>query len=197
MDDGIVGIHIGTRPDVIDEEKLAYLKSLTDRYEVVIEYGLQSSSDQTLMDINRGHSVQDFIDAVEMTHRYNIKKTCAHLILGLPGDTREDMINSVRMINELSIHSVKFHHLHVVKGTKLADMYEAGEVSMLTEDEYIDILAELLGILNEGVVVSRIVGDAAGDTLIAPDWPENKGGFERKLRDHMAKLGIIQGCLSY
>ncbi len=77
MDDGIVGIHIGTRPDVIDEEKLAYLKSLTDRYEVVIEYGLQSSSDQTLMDINRGHSVQDFIDAVEMTHRYNIKNLCS------------------------------------------------------------------------------------------------------------------------
>jgi len=194
VDDGIVAIHIGTRPDVIDEVKLAYLQTLTERYEVVIEYGLQSSNDETLIDINRGHTVQDFVDAVELTHRYDIK-TCAHLILGLPGDSREDMINSIKLINDLKIHSVKFHHLHVVKGTKLAEMYANGEVEMLTEDEYIDILAESIGRLNDDVVISRIVGDAAGDTLIAPDWPNNKGIFEQKLRDRMMKLGITQGSL--
>lgn len=194
VDDGIVAIHIGTRPDVIDREKLAYFKELNEKYEVVIEYGLQSCSDTTLEFINRGHSVQDFIDAVELTHEYGIK-TCAHLIFGLPGDSRKDMLDGVALVNRLKMHSVKFHHLHIVKDTKLSELYEQGEIDILTEDEYIDILTEALGKLDRNLVISRIVGDAAGDTLVAPDWPENKSQFENKLKSHMEKLGITQGAL--
>lgn len=194
-DDGIVSLHIGTRPDEIDREKLKYLKTLAERYEVVLEYGLQSASDATLERINRGHTVKDFEDAVKLTHEYGIK-TCAHIIFGLPGDTREDMLRSVRLVNSLKMHSVKFHHLHVVKDTKLAEMYAAGEVSLLSEEEYTDVLSDALGLLREETVVSRIVGDAAGDTLIAPNWPQNKNIFEKKLTDLMEQKGIVQGSLS-
>lgn len=194
-DDGIVSLHIGTRPDEIDREKLEYLKTLAERYEVVLEYGLQSASDATLERINRGHTVKDFEDAVELTHEYGIK-TCAHIIFGLPGDTREDMLRSVRLVNSLKMHSVKFHHLHVVKDTKLAEMYAAGEVSLLSEEEYTDVLSDALGLLREETVVSRIVGDAAGDTLVAPNWPQNKNIFEKKLTDLMEQKGIVQGSLS-
>ncbi|PLX66390.1 MAG: TIGR01212 family radical SAM protein [Denitrovibrio sp.] len=195
IDEGIVALHIGTRPDVVDEDKLQYFKDLSDRYEVVIEYGLQSCSDSTLKLINRGHTVQDFIDAVELTHRFGIK-TCAHLIFGLPGDSRQDMMKSVELVNSIGVHSVKFHHLHVVKGTELAKQYEAGKLSLLTEDEYIDILSEAIGMLRSDIVVSRIVGDASGDTLIAPVWEFSKGEFENRLKDRMKHKGIVQGSLS-
>jgi len=194
IDEGIVGIHIGTRPDVIDSRKLEYLSELSERYEVVIEYGLQSANDATLNGINRGHSVVEFVDAVKLTHEYGIK-TCAHIIFGLPGDSREDMLDSIWLINSLDIHSVKFHHLHVVKGTKLAEMYIAGGIKLLTEDEYISVLAEAMSILNRKVVIGRIIGDASGDTLIAPDWPKTKSGFEQKLSMYMKSKGLTQGLV--
>jgi radical SAM protein (TIGR01212 family) len=195
VDDGVVAVHIGTRPDVIDEEKLAYLKKLNEKYEVVIEYGLQSANDNTLKFINRGHTVQEFIDAVELTHRYGLK-VCAHLILGLPNDTVDDMMDSVRLINRLGVHSVKFHHLHVVRDTRLAEMYRAGEVRVLSPEEYAELLAEVLAVLDAGVVVSRLSGDAAGDTLIAPKWDISKGEFEKLLMDRLDEKGLSQGSRS-
>lgn len=192
--DGIVAVHIGTRPDVIDSEKLAYFKELNEKYEVVIEYGLQSANDATLENINRGHSVQDFIDAVELTHSFGIK-TCAHIIFGLPGDSREDMLDSVRLVNSLGVHSVKFHHLHVVLGTRLEQMYMNKEVILQTEDEYLDVLSEAIGLLSPDMVIARLVGDCPADTLVAPDWPANKGVFEQKLNDLLIKKGISQGSL--
>jgi len=194
IDDGIVAIHIGTRPDVIDDEKLAYFKELNERYEVVIEYGLQSANDKTLKLINRGHTVKDFIDAVELTHKYGIK-SCAHVIFGLPGDSREDMLSSVKVIRGLGIHSVKFHHLHIVKGTKLAEMYANGSLELISEDEYIDILAEALTLLDDKTVVSRLVGDASGDTLIAPHW-NSKSVIVSKLEKYMDSNSLKQGINS-
>lgn len=192
VDSGIVAVHIGTRPDVIDREKLAYLKELNSKYEVVIEYGLQSSSDDTLKLINRGHTVQDFINAVKLTHEYGLR-VCAHVIFGLPNDSREDMLESVRILNTLKVHSVKFHHLHIVKETKLAEMYEAGEAGVLSVDEYLDILSDALSILDKEIVVARLSGDAAGDTLIAPIWGISKGELEQKLIKIMSEKGFSQG----
>lgn len=193
IDDGIKSIYIGTRPDVIDEEKLAYFAELNQKYEVVLEYGLQSANDKTLKLINRGHTKAEFIKAVEMTHRHGIK-TCAHIIFGLPGDTREDMMESVRLCTELGVHSVKFHHLHIVKKTPMSQMYLAGHIMLLNEDDYISILAEAIGRLKPDTVVSRIIGDAANETLIAPQWGQNKGAFSAKLEKYMKENGIFQGC---
>jgi len=192
VDDGIVAVHIGTRPDVIDREKLEYLGELNKKYEVVIEYGLQSINDETLNIINRGHSVQDFIDAVELTHEYGLK-VCAHIIFGLPNDSKEDMLNSVRLLNKLKVHSVKFHHLHIVKGTKLAEMYQRGEVEVYSVDDYIAVLADAVGVLDKSIVISRLSGDAAGDTLLAPVWDISKNDIEQKLIALMQEKGITQG----
>lgn len=192
VDDGIVAIHIGTRPDVIDSEKLEYFRSLNEKYEVVLEYGLQSASDHTLRVIKRGHDAQEFIDAVKLTHEYGLK-TCAHIIFGLPGDSREDMFKSVKLVSSLGMHSVKFHHLHVVKDTTLATMYRQGLVNVFEADEYIELLAEGLTHLDKDIVVARLSGDAAGDTLIAPVWDISKGELEQKLIDKLKENGDFQG----
>ncbi len=191
-DDGIVALYVGTRPDVIDEEKLAYFAELNQKYDVVLEYGLQSANDNTLKIINRGHTKDEFVNAVRMTHEHGIK-TCAHIIFGLPGDTREDMLNSVKLCSELGVHSVKFHHLHIVKRTQMSEMYLAGKIMLQSEDEYISVLAEAITYLSPDMVVSRIVGDAAGDTLIAPMWPESKSAFTAKLEAYMKEHGLFQG----
>lgn len=193
VDEGIVSIYIGTRPDVIDAEKLQYYSGLNGKYEVMLEYGLQSANDNTLKVINRGHTAKEFADAVRLTHEHGIK-TCAHIIFGLPGDTRADMMRSVELCVELGVHSIKFHHLHVVKNTPLADWYYRGNLDLLTEDEYIDILAEAIGRMKPDMVVARLVGDAAGDTLIAPLWTNSKAGFKQKLMKYMTEKGIYQGC---
>ncbi len=193
VDEGIVSVYIGTRPDVIDAEKLEYYSNLNGKYEVMLEYGLQSANDNTLKIINRGHTAADFADAVRLTHEYGIK-TCAHIIFGLPGDSREDMMRSVELCVELGVHSIKFHHLHVVKNTPLADWYYRGNLDLLTEDEYIEILAEGIGRMKPYMVVARLLGDAAGDTLIAPLWAKNKAGFTQKLIKYMTEKGIYQGC---
>jgi hypothetical protein len=193
VDEGIVSIYIGTRPDVIDTEKLEYYSNLNEKYEVMLEYGLQSANDNTLKIINRGHTAKEFSDAVRLTHEYGIK-TCAHIIFGLPGDTRADMMRSVELCTELGVNSIKFHHLHVVRNTPLADWYYKGTVDLLSEDEYIEILAEGIGRMRSGMVVARLLGDAAGDTLIAPLWAKNKAVFTQKLIKYMTDKGIYQGC---
>ncbi|MCD8554666.1 TIGR01212 family radical SAM protein [Seleniivibrio sp.] len=193
VDKGIVSVYIGTRPDVIDAEKLQYYSKLNEKYEIMLEYGLQSANDNTLKIINRGHTAAEFADAVRLTHEYGIK-TCAHIIFGLPGDTREDMMRSVELCVELGMHSIKFHHLHVVKNTPLADWYYKGTVDLLTQQEYIEILAEGIGRMKPDMVVARLVGDAAGNTLIAPMWPQNKAEFTQELMKYMTENGIYQGC---
>jgi len=193
VDEGIVSIYIGTRPDVIDSEKLEYYSNLNEKYEVMLEYGLQSANDNTLRVINRGHTAAEFADAVRLTHKYGIK-TCAHIIFGLPGDTREDMMRSVELCVELGVHSIKFHHLHVVRNTPLADWYYRGNLDLLTEAEYVEILSEAIGRMKPDMVVARLMGDASIGTLIAPLWTENKVGFKERLTEYMAEKGIYQGC---
>lgn len=190
--DGIAAVHIGTRPDVIDEDKLGYLKELNERYDVVLEYGLQSANDNTLKLINRGHSVNDFISAVRLTHSFGIK-TCAHIIFGLPGDAEEDMMNSVDLCVSLGVHSVKFHHLHIVSGTPMAQMYLSGRIDLMPLDRYVAVLAKAISRLRPDMVVSRLLGDAAGDTLIAPKWEISKSQFTDLLIKYMTEHDLYQG----
>lgn len=193
FDDGVVALHIGTRPDEIDSERAEYLSSIKKRgVDVTVELGLQSGNDKTLELINRGHSAKDFVDAVEICHKYQIE-VCAHIILGLPDETKEDMLDTVRLAVSVGVESVKFHHLHVVKGTKLADMYEQGLADVLSEEKYIEILSRCISILPKEVVIARLVGDAPDDMLLAPMWPETKSGFISKLENYMRSEGFFQG----
>lgn len=195
IDDRIVGIFIGTRPDVINEKKLQFLTQLIDRYDIFMEYGLQSAHDKTLNFINRGHSVDDFEKAVLLTKSFGLKIT-THLILGLPYETKSEMIDSIKYVAGLGIDAVKFHHLHIVKGTKLAELYIKNQLKgfkLLTEDEYIELLAEGISYLKKDTIIARLVGDAPKNLLIAPDWPKNKADFTNKFYSYLKNHDIFQG----
>jgi len=192
FDDGAVALHIGTRPDEIDEEKAELLAEYNKKIDVTVELGLQSAHDNTLLLINRGHTKEEFDQAFRILKKHGLD-VCVHIIFGLPEESREDMVETVKYVSSLKADSVKFHHLHVVKDTKLFEMYENGEVELLTEEKYMKILAEALTILPEDTVVSRLIGDAAGYTLVAPKWPKSKSEFLLKLERYMNEHGMYQG----
>ncbi|MDL1970711.1 MAG: TIGR01212 family radical SAM protein [Candidatus Desulfofervidaceae bacterium] len=169
----IVGLAVGTRPDCVDEKIIDLLASYTNKYQVWIEYGLQSIHNRTLDFINRGHTYEDFLQAIKLTSGRGIL-ICVHIILGLPGETKADMLATVRALGQLPVDGIKFHHLYVVKGTRLASLYEKGEYTPLSQEEYIDILVEALELLPSRVVIQRLMGDPRPEELIAPDWSLRK-----------------------
>lgn len=194
VDKDIVGVHIGTRPDCVDESILNYLSGLNEKYDVTVEYGLQSSNNTTLKFINRGHTAEEFANACKQTKAKGIS-VCAHVILGLPGETSHDMIETADFIAGLGVDSIKFHHLQILKNTKLATLYKEEQFSLLSEEEYIDILSRCLARLQSDVVISRLIGDSPADLLIAPEWPSSKTEFINKLNMFMEKNNLYQGKL--
>jgi len=183
--DGIVGISIGTRPDAIDREKLDLIASYKDRYEVWLEYGLQSAHDKTLKSINRGHTFDVFLNAVKMTREFSIP-ICAHVILGLPGEIKDDMIATARKLADLKIEGIKIHLLHILKGSKLEDLYKNGEIRLLEEDEYVELAREFLNNLAPDVIVQRLTGQGSKDDHIAPLWALNKTGTINKIKSSIS-----------
>jgi hypothetical protein len=190
----IVGLYISTRPDCIDEKKLALIESYCEDYDVWIEYGLQSAHERTLNFINRGHTFHDFVMAVEMTAKRNIK-VGVHIILGLPGETREDMFRTVEKITRLSISGIKFHMLHVLKDTKLENYYREGRIHLLTLSEYVNIVCNLLEIIHPSCVVFRLISDAKDNFLVAPKWINRKSEVITAVKNEFKKRGTRQGSL--
>jgi hypothetical protein len=173
--DDIVGISIGTRPDAIDREKLKLIASYKNRYDLWLEYGLQSIHDRTLKSINRGHTFDDFLNAVKMTVEFRIP-ICVHVILGLPGETKEDMMATAKKLSELKIEGIKIHVLHVLKGSTLEKSYMAGEVRLLKQDEYVALAREFLNNLSPDVIIQRLTGQGSKEDHIAPLWALDKTG---------------------
>lgn len=169
----IIGLSIGTRPDCVDTEKIALISNYTNTYEVWIEYGLQSINDKTLELINRSHTAQEFIDAVKMTKNKGIKIS-AHVILGLPGENKTDMLNTAKALADLNIDGVKLHALCVLKNSKLAQLYSCGELKILEEDEYIDLACSFIELLPEKTIIHRIAGNGYKKSLLAPQWLSQK-----------------------
>jgi hypothetical protein len=192
VDSDIVGLHIGTRPDCINNELINFFVKLDKNYQITVELGLQSSNDKTLKFINRGHSSEDFTKACEKLRKAGLK-ICAHIILGLPGETEEDMLRTISFLNSNKVDSVKFHHLHIIKNTPLAKLYENKKIQILKEDEYIKILAESIARLPKKTIIARLVGDAPQNMLVAPDWPDSKIAFLNKLDTYMINNNLFQG----
>lgn len=188
----IVGLYISTRPDCVDEKKLELISSYRGNYDVWIEYGLQSIHDRTLKFINRGHTFHDFVNAVDETAKRDIK-VGAHVILGLPGETKEDMLNTAKKIAKLPISGVKFHMLHVLKDTKLEQYYKEGRVKLLTFKEYIEYLCDFLEIISPLCIIFRLVSDARTDFLIAPKWINRKSEVMTAIKDEFKRRGTRQG----
>lgn len=193
IDDRIVEISIGTRPDVVENDKLEVLKKRFEKYNIVIELGLQSKHNKTLELINRGHTFEDFDDAVDRIKAYGFG-VCAHIILGLPYENEKMMLETVKYISDKHLDFVKFHHLHILKGTKLEQLYIKGDFSLLSEDEYIYILGESIKILDKDIVISRLVGDSPKNITVAPDWPESKLSFLNRFNQYLEYKNIWQGC---
>jgi uncharacterized protein len=169
----IVSVSIATRPDCIDKDVLSLISSYAEDYEVWIEYGLQSVHDNTLKFINRGHSYHDFLNAFFMTRRYPIK-ICAHVILGLPYETKAMMVETARQVSSLKIDGIKIHPLHVVKDTKLELLYSQGEFKPLSLNEYESILYNFMSFLSPDIVVQRLSAYCPKEILVAPDWVGKK-----------------------
>lgn len=188
----LVGLSIATRSDCINEECLDYLKDLNTRTNLTIELGLQSMYDETLKYINRGHDLNNFITCVKKLKESNIK-VVVHIINGLPGETKEMMINTAKFLNDLDIDGIKIHMLHVIKNTPLADIYLARPFPILTKDEYIDIVVSQLEVLKPEIVIHRLTGDPKKEDLIAPDWVLKKFVVLNDIDKEMKRRDTYQG----
>ncbi len=169
----IVGLSIGTRPDCIDEDVLALLSNYARHSLVWVEYGLQSAHDRTLTAIRRGHDVRCFVDAVERTRNRGIA-ICAHVILGLPGESRRDMLDTARLVADLGLDGIKLHLLYVVGDTPLAEAYLSGAYRCLEQAEYADLVCDVIERLPPDMVIQRITGDPHPRELVAPAWALEK-----------------------
>lgn len=188
----VIGLSIATRSDAITKECYDYLEELNKKTFLTIELGLQSSKEETLKLIKRGHNLENFITAVKELKKRNIK-VVVHIINGLPYETKEDMINTVKFLNNLDIDGIKIHMLHILKGTELAAMYQDNPFHILTKEEYIDIVVEQLEYLNPNIVIHRITGDPNKEDLIAPDWLIKKFGVLNDIDKEMVKRNVYQG----
>ncbi|MEG1506738.1 MAG: TIGR01212 family radical SAM protein [Bacilli bacterium] len=188
----VVGVSIATRPDSITDECLEYLSELNKKTFLTIELGLQTTNESTLKYINRGHDVACFTKTVKKLQEKNIF-VVAHIINGLPYETKTDMLNTVKYLNDIKIDGIKIHALFISKNTPLAKKYETEKFKLLTKEEYIDIVCSELSLLNENIVIERITGDPIKEELIAPDWLLKKFCVLNDIDKEMVKRNIYQG----
>lgn len=188
----VIGLSIATRPDSITDECLEYLSELNKKTFLTVEIGLQSQNNETLKLINRGHTKEDFTACVNKLHDKNIF-TVAHIINGLPFETKEDMFKTVKYLNDLNIDAVKIHMMFISTDTKLEDLYNKTNFNLLSKEEYINIVTDQLTYLNEGIVIERITGDPVKDDLIAPTWLLKKFCVLNDIDKAMVKKDIYQG----
>ncbi len=192
FDERVVGVIVGTRPDLLPGQVVEVLKGLSERYEVWVELGLQSSHFRTLRLINRGHGVSHFVDATLRLKAAGIK-VCAHVILGLPGEDTEDMMETALFLSALPVDGVKIHCLHVLKGTPLEEMYRRGEVRLFEMEEYVDVCVSFLERLRADVVVQRLTGEAPPEKLVAPLWCLEKARVINAIKMRLEEVDTHQG----
>lgn len=185
-DDRIVGLEIATRPDCINEEIAKLLEEYAKKYYVVVELGLQTSNDEIGKLINRCYTTKDFEEAVKLLAEHNIE-VVAHVMVGLPNETFEDIANTINFLNEQKISGIKIHSTYIVKDTVLEQMYKDGLYTPMQLDEYINRACYIISHLRKDVIIHRVSGDAPKDKLVAPEWNAHKkwivNGIDKKLRE--------------
>ena len=191
-DERIVALAIATRPDCIDGEVADLIKSYADKYYVWVELGLQTSNDLTAEKINRGYNCDRFTAAVDTLAARGID-VVAHIIFGLPGETDADMMNTVEFINRHRVSGVKIHSLYVMRGTRLCDMYERGEYTPQSFDEYCGRVVSALARLRNDIIVHRITGDCPRGKLIAPEWNNRKKLVRNAVERALEEQNLTQG----
>lgn len=185
-------LSIATRPDCLEHGVYRLIARLSEKKHVFIELGLQTSNEKTAEKINRGYKLDVYDEAVK-----NLKRAGAnvitHVIIGLPGETRNDILNTVEHVADVGSDGIKLQLLHVLKNTKLAEMYNRGEFDVLSKDEYIEILGDCVNILPENVVIHRLTGDAPKKILIAPEWSANKKDVLNSITKSFNERNVLQG----
>ncbi len=192
--DNVVGINIATRPDSITNECLDYLEELNTRTDVTIELGLQTIKEETSKLINRCHTLECFEEMVKRLRKRKIP-VVVHIINGLPYETKEDMLNTIKYLNTLDIQGIKIHMLSIIKDTPLEKLYKKEKFHILTKEEYIDIVTTQLEYLRPEIVIHRITGDPDKDELIEPKWLIKKFCVLNDIDKEMVKKDTYQGKL--
>ena len=190
--DNVVGLNIATRPDSITDECLNYLEELSKKTYLTVELGLQTIHESTSKFINRCHTLKRFEDMVKKLRDKNIN-IVVHIINGLPYETKEMMIDTVKYLSNLDIQGIKIHMLSILKDTKLAEIYNTEKFKLISRDEYIDIVCDQLEYLREDIVINRITGDPKISDLIEPDWLIKKVTILNDIDKEMAKRNTYQG----
>ena len=190
--DNVIGLNIATRPDSISDEVLEYLSELNKRTDLVIELGLQTINEKTSKLINRGSTLEEFEKCLKKLNDNNID-VVVHIINGLTYETKEDMINTVKYLSNKNIKGIKIHMLHILKNTKLFELYLKENFHVLTKEEYIDIVCDQLEYLRDDIVINRITGDPDIDYLVKPTWLTKKFGVLNEIDKEMKRRNSYQG----
>lgn len=190
--DDVIGLNIATRCDAISDDCLDYLEELSKRTFLTIELGLQTIHEKTSVLINRCHSLKQFEDMVVKLRKRNIN-VCVHIINGLPYETEEMMLDTVRYLNKLDIQGIKIHMLYIIKDTVIDTMYKKERFKILSKEEYIDIVIKQLGLLRPEIVINRITSDPDKETLVEPRWLVDKCQLLNDIDKEMKRRNTYQG----
>ncbi|MFP3870396.1 MAG: TIGR01212 family radical SAM protein [Syntrophobacteria bacterium] len=190
--DDVVGLTIGTRPDCVPDNVLDLLAELNQQTYLWVEYGLQSIHDHTLKIINRGHNVAAFLDAVERTRKRGLR-ICVHVILGLPGETKADMLATAQALANLDFQGIKIHLLYVIQNTPLAELFHRGAYRCLSRAEYVDMVCDFLALLPSHLIIHRLTGDPHPHELVAPQWALEKQTNLQAVQNTLERRDLWQG----
>lgn len=191
----VVGIAIGTRPDEVDPEKIDLLTELAGRTFVAVEYGVQTKNETTLRWVNRGHTYLDFLAAMDLTRGRNIH-ICAHLMLGFPGETRDEMLAMAHEMNRVQVHGVKLHNLLITRDTRLAELYAASPFPLLAYEAYLELACDFLERLSPEIVIERLCATTTAEYLIAPEWKKSPAELAADVDRTLERRNSRQGRLS-
>lgn len=191
----IVGISISTRPDSVNDKYLQYLSNIKNEYniEITVELGLQSVNYHSLLKINRGHSLGEYIDAAVKLKKYGLRN-CTHLILNLPWDDDVDAIENAKVLSALAVEEIKLHALYILEDTALGNMYKKGEIQLISRDQYIERVILFLEYLNPNVVVQRVIGRAPEENTLFVNWDESWWKIRDKITLTMEERNTKQGA---
>ena len=192
--ENIVGIVIGTRPDCVSDELLDYLAELSERTFVLVEYGLESCNNATLQRINRGHTFEQSVSALERSRQRGLL-TGAHIILGLPGEDAAESLRQAPILSQLPIDILKIHQMQIIRGTRLAEQFSREPMHIYSVDEYIELIANFIQYLRPDMVLERFVSQSPKELLIAPHWGLKNYEFTNKLVNYLKAHDIHQGQL--
>lgn len=192
IDDRIVGLAIATRPDCIDEDIVNLLKEYQEKYYVWVELGLQTANDKTAKIINRGYDTNVYLKAIELLNKNKID-VVTHIMIGLPGESFNDLKNTIDFLNSCNYQGIKIHSTYVVKNTILEQMYKKGDYKALEFEDYMEELIYVITHIPKNIVIHRFSGDSPKDLLVAPEWTLHKKKVMNELNNRMKRENLFQG----